>query len=310
LGHFVQFIKTQYYYTANSNVILFGKGIGAAVAVWAKQKYPHLINGVWASSAPLYTSLNFREYMENVGYTLRSIGGQRCYDRIEEAFRRLEQVVARGERLGDIRNEFRLCSEINHNDPLEVASFFQGLAMVFGTFVESAAYPDIESACVSMVNSQRQGDVEAVAQWMMREYLENIPCLEIGHSDQLRIFSDERWDTTATTQGRRQEFYRRCTQLSNYPTSDSNDQPFGNSFNTNEFTQSCELLFGEEFNAYYAIQGARRMNTFFGGRNPDIRNVFFTNGELDPRRTLGVLEDLNEWSPAMVIPRELDALDY
>jgi thymus-specific serine protease len=60
LGYFIEFIKRQYYYTANSNVILYGKGIGASVAVWTKQKYPHLVNGVWASSAPLRSQLNFR----------------------------------------------------------------------------------------------------------------------------------------------------------------------------------------------------------------------------------------------------------
>jgi Serine carboxypeptidase S28 len=40
----------------------------------------------------------------------------------------------------------------------------------------------------------------------------------------------------------------------------------------------------------------------FGGVRPDVRNVFFTNGEMDPLRTLGVLEDLNEEATATVIP--------
>jgi Serine carboxypeptidase S28 len=33
-----------------------------------------------------------------------------------------------------------------------------------------------------------------------------------------------------------------------------------------------------------------------------VRNVFFTNGEMDPLHTLGLLEDLNDDSPAAVIP--------
>jgi hypothetical protein len=111
------------------------------------------------------------EYMQNVGYTFRSIGGQQCYDRIAEAFRRLGQVISSGERLQDIRREFRLCTDIDHTDPLDVAAFFNGLAMVFGVFAETAEYPDIDTACQSMVNSQRIGDVEAVANWMANEHL-------------------------------------------------------------------------------------------------------------------------------------------
>jgi hypothetical protein len=49
-------------------------------------------------------------------------------------------------------------------------------------------------------------------------------------------------------------------------------------------------------------ENTERMNAAFGGLNPAVRNVFFTNGGIDPLRTLGVLEDLNQYSPAAVIP--------
>ena len=45
-----------------------------------------------------------------------------------------------------------------------------------------------------------------------------------------------------------------------------------------------------------------RANIFYGGRNPDIRNVIFVNGDVDPWHTLSVLEDLNEHAPAILIP--------
>jgi Serine carboxypeptidase S28 len=46
------------------------------------------------------------------------------------------------------------------------------------------------------------------------------------------------------------------------------------------------------------------MQAFYGGRNLSVRKVFFTSGALDPLRTLSVLEDLNEDTPAVVIPSE------
>lgn len=36
---------------ANGQVILWGNGYGASLAVNARKKFPHLVNGVWASSA-------------------------------------------------------------------------------------------------------------------------------------------------------------------------------------------------------------------------------------------------------------------
>jgi len=39
----------------------------------------------------------------------------------------------------------------------------------------------------------------------------------------------------------------------------------------------------------------------YGGRLPDLKNVIFTNGDIDPWHALSVLEDLNASSPAIVI---------
>lgn len=45
-----------------------------------------------------------------------------------------------------------------------------------------------------------------------------------------------------------------------------------------------------------------RKNVLYGGFRPDIRNVYFTHGLIDPWRTMGIQEDLNPHSPANVVP--------
>jgi len=45
----------------------------------------------------------------------------------------------------------------------------------------------------------------------------------------------------------------------------------------------------------------RRTNIMYGGQLPDLRNVIFTNGDIDPWHSLSVLKDLNAFSPAIVI---------
>ena len=47
-----------------------------------------------------------------------------------------------------------------------------------------------------------------------------------------------------------------------------------------------------------------RNHRLYGGFNPGIYDVLFTHGEMDPMRTIGVTEDLNPRSPAIVMPGE------
>lgn len=47
-----------------------------------------------------------------------------------------------------------------------------------------------------------------------------------------------------------------------------------------------------------------KTNIMFGGLDPRIFNVFFTQGEMDPKRNLGPSRDINENSPVVVMARK------
>lgn len=64
----------------SSKVILFGEDYGGALAVWARQKYPHLVDGVWASSAYVRPVINHGHLAINIGQTYKEAGSQACYD--------------------------------------------------------------------------------------------------------------------------------------------------------------------------------------------------------------------------------------
>lgn len=80
ISQFIQHIRDTYPNTKSSKIILFGEEYGAALAVWARQKYPHLISGVWASSAYVSPILSHASLAENVGQIFKRIGGQKCYN--------------------------------------------------------------------------------------------------------------------------------------------------------------------------------------------------------------------------------------
>lgn len=59
LASFINFIKVEIPSLTNSKVILVGASYSAMMVTWMRQKYPHLIAGSWASSAPLLAKVDY-----------------------------------------------------------------------------------------------------------------------------------------------------------------------------------------------------------------------------------------------------------
>lgn len=46
----------------------------------------------------------------------------------------------------------------------------------------------------------------------------------------------------------------------------------------------------------------KHTNVLYGGIQPAVTNVYFTHGSIDPWHRMGILKDLNRYSPSAVIP--------
>lgn len=79
--------------------------------MWFRQKYPHLVTGVWASSAPLQSLVNHVQYKEIAGAVYRAAGGDACYNTLESGFAAIEQYISDG-RQTEIQEIFSLCDPI------------------------------------------------------------------------------------------------------------------------------------------------------------------------------------------------------
>lgn len=69
-------------------------------------------------------------------------------------------------------------------------------------------------------------------------------------------------------------------------------------------------LFLCRFNLTIVEENVKKTNVKYGGFNPAITNAYFTHGELDPWHEMGILEDLNKMSPAVIIPRSSHVPDH
>lgn len=123
LAHFVEHIRQLHPEFRQSEVILIGGAYAGSLAAWTRLRYPHLIAGAWASSATVLAKFEFIEYNEVVGSAFHHLGGENCFQRLAGAFTLAEQLISE-ENFTEISNTFRICENIEFDDPYDVMEFF------------------------------------------------------------------------------------------------------------------------------------------------------------------------------------------
>lgn len=96
----------------------------------------------------------------------------------------------------------------------------------------------------------------------------------------------------------RPAFYQICNEIGWHRTSSSRNQPFGTKFPLEFFTTLCADAYGDKFTYSYMQKRLQETNKIFGGLNPNVTNVYWSYGQLDPWRLAGI----QNHSMATVIP--------
>lgn len=244
LAHLITFVKRSDPSLADSKVILYGVDYGASLAVWARQKYPHLVDGVWASSARLRAEFDFAEQHENTANTLVQIGGLRCYRQLERAYEQIEELLVNQE-YETIESLFNLCSELT-NTTEGIATLMGGLAASYETKFEFEQQNEIERFCGLMTSPENDDDALTRYARYTAEIFLGLPCVEVDYENILNMFIQVEWDSVATIGGGRQLTYQGCTEFGHFASSASPYQPFGDRFAVEIYSNTCNEIFGPE----------------------------------------------------------------
>ncbi|KAJ6649828.1 Thymus-specific serine protease [Pseudolycoriella hygida] len=303
-AHFIEFIKSSSVTPGaqNSPVIVIGGQYSASLAAWSRQVYPHLVAGAWASSAPVLAIYDQFQFKELSGAVYRHVGGNECYDNIERGFAQVEEMVFAG-RHAEVSEMFHLCNVFD--DELDVQLFFSFISEAFSLLAQFDQIANVQGVCDLLDDDDHESDAHAIAAVIIYliEFIgeeQEDECIDIDYQVAIEAERQTSWNSDMALLGFRQYTYLLCTQLGWYHSSNSRFQPFGSSFPAEFRHIAC----GDIFDYYTPEQmndNIARFNTIRGGLNPGASNVYYTHGQLDPTRSVGVQVTHFEAAPSLVI---------
>lgn len=143
----------------DSKVVVAGGSYSGTLAVWLKNLYPDLIVGCWASSAPLKVRVDYKgmwnklasrtqfniifnlsaDYIKLVGEAYRKLGGEYCYNIIDNATSYYQNLFASGQG-AQVKKLFNLCDDFDVNNEQDQWAFFNNIALTFSGSAQNQQY--------------------------------------------------------------------------------------------------------------------------------------------------------------------------
>lgn len=135
LAHFITYIRGRHPEFDDSRIVMVGGSYSATLVAFFRQKYPHLTAGAWASSAPMFVQVDYFQYKEVVGASIRSVGGEVCYQRLASAFSLAERMFA-DRRFEEFSSTFRTCDVMTDENPYDIQIMFYTLSELLAGLVQ------------------------------------------------------------------------------------------------------------------------------------------------------------------------------
>ncbi|GFS16300.1 thymus-specific serine protease [Elysia marginata] len=289
---FISSMKRQY---RASKVIAFGGSYSGALAAWFRLKYPHLVDGAVASSAPVHPQMNFKGYLEVVAKSLNTFKPvNACDDAISAATAALKEKLKSAEGRKALKEQFNLCDDIDISAKKDINNLFRTLA---GNVMNTVQYnkvvggiPTIDDLCGIMIDKS-QGD-ELARYAKTSDLVLKGKCVDFKYDKLIQDLKNVTgWDMTRYF-GDRQWTYQTCTEFGGFLTSDSIAQPFGHEFPIEFSVQICIDVFGSKFNSKFISGAVDASNVNYGGRHYTEDRVVFVNGNIDPWHYLSITHKL------------------
>eukprot|EP00605_Chrysophyceae_sp_TOSAG23-4_P001430 GSChrysophyteH1.ASY1.ANO1.1558.1 assembled CDS len=273
----------------NSRIITVGGSYPGNLSAWFRLKYPSITHGSIASSAPVTAKVNFAEYMDVVGESIRYFSGSECYDALQEGAQHLALLTQDGfggENMRKLEKDFRVCGEIRNK--WDLAVFYSN---IMGNLQGTVQYNNehmgvfnITDVCRVMQGSEESSYNKLVK--LSKLYLEQAgeECDDASYKNTIDYLASTSPDPSNAA---RPWVYQTCSEFGYYQTADSPNQPF-NAFHHELSLDFSRKICFDAFDGWKSDPNVEFTNIKYGGTHIDASRIVFTSGSIDPWHALGV----------------------
>eukprot|EP00105_Crassostrea_gigas_P020096 XP_011438787.1 PREDICTED: lysosomal Pro-X carboxypeptidase-like [Crassostrea gigas] len=301
----IKHIKSSIPGSSQSKVIAFGGSYGGMLAAWFRMKYPNVVQGSLAASAPIWT---FRKdadcdaFDRTVTGTFRK-SSSTCVDNIKALWKTLNTTASQTGGLAKLSEMFHLCKPLKSADDVTTLKNWIVSALVYLAMVDYP-YPSkflaplpawpVKETCrpiLTPLNGDNLIIGMAKAMNVFYNYTGSTSCFDIGSGD-IPNLGISGWD------------YQSCTEMVAPSCSNGKTDMFEKSaWDFKEYTNGC-------LKNWKVKPDINWIETQYWGKNLSAAsNIIFSNGLLDPWSSGGVLKSQSDSVVAILIPNGAHHLD-
>ncbi|XP_053975185.1 lysosomal Pro-X carboxypeptidase [Hylaeus volcanicus] len=300
----IQYLRSKLEYKY-SPVIVFGGSYGGMLSAWIRMKYPHIVQGAIAASAPilLFNGIAECEAFGRIVTSDFNSGHPNCPKLIRKSWDVINNMTSTDKGKMWLSENWKLCQPLkNASDVKQLKSFlvdiYTNLAMLNYPYEANfiaplPAYP-VNAACKHLTNESLTGTELMTAIYnafnVFINYTKETKCLNTN-------------DSTPEL-GARGWSYQVCTEMVMPSCMNGvNDMFEPDSWNFDEYTKDCMQQYSIKPQQNLACEeyGCADLST--------ATNIVFSNGLLDPWTSGGVLRNLSSSAVAIIIPEGAHHLD-
>lgn len=289
-------------------VVAFGGSYGGMLSAWFRMKYPHIVIGALAASAPIlqFPGLTPCEIFNKITTSVyTSAYNANCSANIAKSWNVFDTIASTDAGKKQLGDTFRLCDPIKNSDDLN--KFYDYLEEVYGNMAMAnypykssflaplPAYP-VRQFCFYLKDLQvTNADLMramASALGVYTNYTGTTHCVDYKHTQSSENYDNYGWDIQS------------CNQMVMPFCANSSDTMYRTTtWDLKAFSEKC-------YKRFHLIPKPYDIELRYGGRNIHAAsNIIFSNGLLDPWSGGGVLQSPNDKIYVIIIPEGAHHVD-
>lgn len=254
----------QFQHNWSGQWIAFGGSYPGSLSAYFRLKYPELVSGALASSAPVQAKENFEEYDEHV----TKVAGNNCAANIRAANAEIEAALSNPVRLAEIKKAFGVPTLRDNQDFLFFVADIGAAAVQYG-------YRSEFCSLLVVAETPLIGYID------FAQYLYKVWHIEDPLSLSTQGAESENPKDYADGLGMRQWYYQSCTEYGYWQNAhhDARKSTRSSLVNADYFRNVCHRLFGIDTPANTKLINDQY---YWPLQNNQGSEIYFTNGSTDP----------------------------